>query len=256
MGKTPVLLAFGRHWDQAHGGIIQPDRDFYRKAALPFIEKRIAGEGRTGVLISEYRLVVDIYGSGPEEQERYVATQLKAHEEMVLAAMRETLDLGRPAPYGLHAELDWGLFDRLMELNRDYPGWFRSIIERQTPGQVTLAYAFETPCDGLEPGRARIVRYMDSIRTSIAVSKHRSRELISLIEDLRREDPDVAIIATRGYAHAGMSAWLDPERYDVEAHSGGTLVPRFSSDAIIESYSHELSDAEVERYALDRKSVV
>ncbi|MEW6036323.1 MAG: hypothetical protein AB1529_06940 [Candidatus Micrarchaeota archaeon] len=249
MDKIPVLLAFGRHWDRTDGLITPPDRGFYRKAALPFIDREVLGAGRKATLIHECRIVVYPQGCDDKQAREYVREALAAEESAILAMLSDTVDRGLPLPGGLRDELDWGLLDRIMEINRSEPGRIRNAIEHQTPDQVYLALSRNHHDEGLDEDARRRERMKESIRTSIAVSKHRSREVMRLVGELLEEDPGHAILITRGYAHAGMARLFDPSRFAVESHAGGTLSPRISSDAIIASYDRDLSDTELGQYA-------
>jgi hypothetical protein len=254
MAKTPLLLAFGRHSGNISGSAIPPNRDFFRFAAAPFIERAV-GRGHGATLIHQYRLVLDPVGSNRQEQERHAAPQLAAHERAIREMLATTLDLGRPAPHpgpaaSLLAQLDWGLIDMIMDINSRCPGAIKNLIEPQTPGQVSLSCAYHTPCEGLGKRDARLIREGDAIRTAIALSKHRSRQVRQLALRLGEEEPERAIAITRSYEHAGMTRLFRHDGFALDTQSDDSLTQPFTCMALIRSYSRNLTPQELRRYAL------
>ena len=152
--KTKVLLVFGMHGSDRRGYSIPPDKPFFRKSVVPFLEEHVEKGGKKATIIRELSVgskVSDLICGKGEKRLRSLAVvrfmaKTAGHREsvegyeMMLSLIRtacgmyeagaaegyQMLDKGTDVPDIAH----WGFEEYMLRINKRSPGAIRSVCER------------------------------------------------------------------------------------------------------------------------------
>jgi len=253
--KTPVLLAFGKHGRQG-------DKRFFRENVGSFIDKRIIKEQREGAIIYELLLYPRV-PSAPQtpEQMKYALerkgnyrrkfeSELEDLETRINEDWMETRDRGNPF---MKRSLNWGFENQVMGINLHSPGKITHKIEPQRADVAYADWVMTLDADKLIlPGydHSRMVEdLVDFIPKLIEYQVLRGKHVKSLVDKLREENPERAIIIPRGTAHKGMRHLFSPEEYDVTFADSGYQLD-FTDALLASSYARMPSQNKIRQTAV------
>ncbi len=248
MKRTPLLLVFGAHGGRNGGLKVPPDKEFYKGLVDPFVEKHVVRGGKRAVVVHEYNTSINCENLSNSE----VSQIMSNLEHRLKLKLDATFNHGMKMDEDSMDWFDWGFMDKILEINREAPSTIECVIEPLGASTQWIMWK--------QQQLSRIVRHTDSfdesviaeaelIRGSIEICMDRDKRLAGFIHKLRTEDPDRAIIIPRGYAHKGMAMDFDYLNYMKIEAARLTAAPWFSTEAIIEAFSKQLTPAELERYA-------
>jgi hypothetical protein len=248
MKRTPLLLVFGEHGGRNGRLKIEPDKEFYKGLIDPFVEKHVVRGGKKAIVIHEYNTAINCEGLDNREVIEIMANL----EKKILLKLEATFNCGLVMDENSMDWFDWGFMDRILEINREAPGTIDCVIEPL--GASTQWIMWRQSMLSRQRRSARsfdesVLTEVEMIRGSIQVCIDRDKRLVEFVNRLRRENPDRAIIIPRGYAHMGMARDFDYLHYMKSEAARLTGAPWFSTEAIIEAFSREITPAELERYA-------
>ncbi len=246
MKRTPLLLAFGEHGGYSRGMHFPPDKDFFRGMVGPFIERHVRSGGKA-VIVHEYNIGLSLDGV----PRGALPGIISAHEDKIRWELKQTLSRGLEMTRSMDW-FDWGFMDDVLQINKERPEAIVSVIEPLGVDTVWLMWQQSS----LSRTRTVAESYERALELEIELLKHsvricigRDKRLFSYIEKLRQEMPGRAIIVPRGYAHLGMAAYFEHLDYDMTVGYRLRGAPLFSTEAIISSFSRDLSPDELRRLA-------
>ncbi len=251
--RTPLALAFGDHPGNFHGLRFPADRAFFRAAVVPFLENAVLKEGRNAIIIHEFNTGLELGHldrHNPEHAEA-VENAMAGIERGINEHFSETLDAGRRL-VRYSDWFDWGYVDDVARMNGSAPGRVRSIVEPLRASTAWLVHDSIAPRRRIRAAEGfdgMVEEECEAIRFSIAICLERSRRVSALVKEIRAADPDIAIVVPRGWAHRGMETDFDFSEFQIVASAALKGVPHFSSEAVVESFSRELGQDELHRYA-------
>ncbi|MFH0884320.1 MAG: hypothetical protein V1861_01260 [Candidatus Micrarchaeota archaeon] len=253
VGRTPLLLAFGEHPAECGGVRYGADKKFFQSAVVPFLEEHVERRGGKAAIIFEFNVGFNLLGFDRDNPAHARAVQKMVAEHEMDMVGKVTPKLNGGMEIGPAAEwFDWGYLDKVIAINAMKPNSVLSIVEPLGADTAWSMWDQETVMATLRNADSfmekvkiekEIIRY--SARTCIG----RSRRVADLAQRIRREDPAIALIIPRGYAHSGMASFFSPADFDVTLLSHMRGASRFSSDIIIEAFAREVSDDEWTRHA-------
>jgi hypothetical protein len=142
--------------------------------------------------------------------------------------------------------------DVLVEINGKAPGTAVTIVESQSASTIWLCWErmlMERKLYVAGSREEEIELEKAVLKKASEIAFERNRRVFAHAQELRKESPKKAIIIPRGYAHLGMSTFFDPIDYDITFTSRHRGAPRFSSEAIIDSFKRQLSEQDWAWYA-------
>jgi hypothetical protein len=248
MKRTPLLLVFGEHSTRSKGVDVPPNKKFFRSMVNPFIDGYLSGKGKRVAIIHEHNTRIDSAGMEPDGLKSAVAEL----EGRIQRKLDDTFARGIAMESNAMTWFDLGFMDKVLEINREAPGTIQCIIEpmnhevQQIMGkQAALAAERRTT----EVFDVLVQVETEIIRQTIEISRIRNHGVVRRVHELRAEDSKRAIIVPRGYAHKGMAQEFDPREYGITGGAHLEGVSWFSTEAIIESYTRELTKEDLEGYA-------
>jgi hypothetical protein len=253
-GRTPVALAFGEHPGHSCGVRYGADREFFRSAVLPFLEEHAVRRSQRVMVIHEFNIglnLTDIDRTDPAHA-GVVRRMVEDIESRANAELKRSLGAGE-MPRAYRDWFDWGYLERIAEINRMWPGRIANRIE---PLEGCTVWRVWDQTETMKRARddmrieERIGLEIDILRQSIGICLERSRRVVEAVKMLRLAEPDTAVVIPRGYAHKGMAGDFDASEFEVDVASGLQGVVQFPSEAIAESFSRDLSEDELRRYAM------
>jgi hypothetical protein len=239
MAKTKVLLALGDHgkMDPSTGKLvgIRQRRNFFRKAAMPFIDARVKNRTDSLLVIYECAWPSSTYDQG----------QVNRH---LLEVMDETLNRGIP---NTDQRFSFGIEDRIVELNRKKRR-VCCIIEMQTrKAMIKMAQYLSVSAKkaGSLPEEEMFRLEVESLRLLMASSLLRDTTVVEMLDHLRRTEKIKSAVVLRGLLHRPMRVLFDKSKYDLEIIEDGNYIPPFYMDAAESFYMGELDDSQLQKLA-------
>ena len=244
MGK--ILLAFGTHGL----GNERPDRAFFSRAVVPFLEEAVA-EGRRAVVIHELSLY-DRFEVPAETRSRLLyggsADEPQLREALSAAQMDANLALRKSLDRGLEGGPieDWGHLDGIRKLNCIRPGSVLGVVEPQSLESLLSYWRISELGDGISP--SGVGGMMAFIRTMAEDCVRRDNGVLRLIQKTAAIDPDAAIAVPRGSGHRGMACLLDGLPHSVMIREK-VKYEDYLDRAVRLSYARELDAEELRAFA-------
>jgi hypothetical protein len=253
VGRTPLLLAFGEHPAECGGIRYGADKRFFKSAVVPFLEEHVERRGVKAAIIFEFNMGFDLQG-----YDRLNPAHAKAVHDLVAQtgkdmgdAVSPSLDAG--AEIGANAYwFDWGFLDKVIAINSNKPGRVQNIVEPLGADTAWNMWDQALVSDAMRKAgtfEERVEIEKEVIKYSARTCIQRSRRVAELARSMRGQEPQMAIIIPRGYAHSGMVAFFGQDKFDITCVSHMRGAPRFSSDIIIEAFGREVSEDEWRRHA-------
>lgn len=253
VGRTPLLLAFGEHPAECGGIRYGADKRFFKSAVVPFLEEHVERRGEKAAIIYEFNMGFDLQG-----YDRLNPAHIQAVQTMVAQtgkgmgdSVSPSLDAG--SEIGANAYwFDWGFLDKVMAINSITPGRVRNIVEPLAADTAWTMWDQSLAADAMRNAGSfeeRVEIEKEVIKYSARTCAGRSRRVADLVRRIRGQEPQMAIVIPRGYAHSGMVAFFGQEEFDITCVSHMRGAPRFSSDIIIEAFGREVSEEEWRRHA-------
>ncbi len=256
MGKTPVLLAFGKHHGNVGDMKILSEKRFFRGAVLPVLDESYRRNRKTAVIF-EWTLnnevvirkeEVEAYRQGKiiqiQDKISAIEREIKRWEEGLKSSLLEPLDRGATIPN------DLGFERKIAEINGLCPGLISCMPEPHV-AEVIL----ENKVGDLVWSRIDEAKGDDAIELMVEFIKAfakaivlRDKGVFELVRRLRRETPEISIVIPRGAAHSGMEVLFPRSEYDVSMVCSNVYFD-FASEAPMRSYKKEISREELVDFA-------
>lgn len=246
--RTPLLLLFGEHPGRCGPLMLRGDREFFRRNFAPFVEKEVAGAGKSALMIHEYNPAVGLDAFPSPEGLISLQMHLDHMRVSINGALAKTLGAGKGLERGMEW-FDWGCAEEIIRVNRARPGAIENVIE---PLCAEVAATLGLP-DEAGRGRAgfgeKLEREKRNVAMAVQVCRQRSATLARSIKALRKEDPERPIIVTRGFAHQGMERFFGRDEFEITSAARLISAPYPSTEAVMKGMSGEITEAELRRYA-------
>ena len=270
MERTKVFIVLGEH-----GGHGSPaNTRFFRRAVCSFLDE-ILQDGKKATMIYETALYNYPFGCMPgkslnasriqgylDEAEpknmkrwrlfkpRFSGLESRANENL-------NAIVGKGNPLSLFDGL--GFEDMVLAMNRRNIWQVNVVIDPQNVDAMYATWALKQIEGLVSTARISMARLCSSETTEL-IKKCLSaeaeflvlhdRQVFSLVERLRAQNPEMPVIIVRGSAHAGISRLFDPKEYDVRIEQDGRIIPGFGPDAASKRYIGEnLTECELNGYA-------
>ena len=250
MSRTPLLFVFASH-----------DRAWYnRRFHRNHISQFLADTTPAPAVVIKEQLYYHDAKSAPvtpqEKLERLVCRGQKRNKQRELlqrelSKIEATVNslYGKTLNHGVYpGGRDVG-YDRLVAgVNKAQPGRVVTRVEPQTADSAYNWWREDITGNDVDRSEWNLELLTEKLElyipALIGFQVPRDKDVHTLAEHFRKEDPKRSIIIPRGTAHQGMTQLFSPEEYDVRIATACAALP-FMDDLLIQSYFIPPSPADV-----------